>query len=63
MHGKKIGVISVAHARIENRHGLGVPRQTQVALVGDDDRVAFTGPVDDLAQVLDTEHLAGRVGR
>ncbi|CAB4933985.1 unannotated protein [freshwater metagenome] len=63
MHGKEIGLIAVADARVEHRDGVGFPGQTQVAFVGDDDSVALSCPIHDLAKVVDTEHLAGRIGR
>ena len=50
-----------ADRRVQHRHGLGVPAEREVALVGDHDRAALAGPVDDLAQVFGRQHLAGRV--
>ena len=43
--------------------GLGLPGALEVALVGDQQRAALAAPVDDLAQVVERQHPAGRVGR
>ena len=63
MHGQQPGVVAVAHRRMQHRDRLGVPAQTQVALVGGDQRAALAGPADDLAQMLDAQHLAGGIAR
>ena len=48
---------------VQHRHRRRLPGALEVALVGDQDRAALAAPVDDLLQVLDGQHPAGRVGR
>ncbi len=56
-------VAAAGDVRVQHRDRLGLPGALEVALVGDQQDTALAAPVDDLLQVLDRQHPAGRVGR
>ena len=63
VHGQDAVGRAAADVGVEHGDRLGVPGALEVALVGDQQRAPLAAPVHHLAQVLDREHPAGRVGR
>ena len=61
MHGEQTGVIAPADSLVENRHRVGIPGQTQVALVGCDDGTTLARELDHLAQVIHAEGSTSRI--